>query len=304
MKSFPIRTLAELTGVPATTLRTWELRYGLIRPKRTGSGHRRYTAADAELIYQIKDLLNNGCSIRQAIKTIRQTGLEPPSEDESDSAETKSAIDQWAQYQEMMIHAIENYSAENMDLVYNRVLSLYPVDEVMTHLIVPLFEELGRRWDKWEGGIAEEHFASTYLRNKLGVRLNEEPALPSGKPFIATCFPQEQHELGLILFCLAALSQGYRPIYLGPDLPFQQIPSAAESSRSVAVVLSAKFPQRLKKRQMQDLKALGESLTLPIFVGGNFAVDNIQDISACKAIPLELDLKKAIKKLDSMVKKK
>ena len=295
MKSFPIRTLAELTGVPTTTLRTWELRYGLIRPKRTDTGHRRYTAADAELIYRIKDLLNNGYSIRQAIKTIRQTGVELPSEGE---------IEKWVQYQEMMIHAIENYSTENMDLVYNRVLSLYPVDAVMMHLIVPLFEELGRRWDKWEGGIAEEHFASTYLRNKLGVRLNEEPAVPSAKPFIATCFPQEQHELGLILFCLTAQSQGYRPIYLGPDLPFQQIPAAVESSRSVAVVLSAKIQQRNKKSLMRDLNALRENLTLPIFIGGKFAADNIQDITAVHAIPLELDLKQAVKKLDSVVKKK
>ena len=217
---------------------------------------------------------------------------------------SKDEIEKWAQYQEMMIHAIENYSVENMDLVYNRVLSLYPVDAVMMQLIVPLFEELGRRWDKWEGGIAEEHFASTYLRNKLGVRLNEEPAVPSAKPFIATCFPQEQHELGLILFCLAALSQGYRPMYLGPNLPFQQLPAAAESSRSVAVVLSAKFPQRATKRLIHDLKALRENLALPIFVGGKFAADNIQDISAANAIPLELDLKQAVKNLDSVVKKK
>ena len=295
MKSFPIRTLAELTGVPTTTLRTWELRYGLIRPQRTKTGHRRYNTADAELIYQVKDLLNKGYSISHASKTIRRAGLELPSEGE---------VEKWAQYQEMMIHAIENYSTENMDLVYNRVLSLYPVDTLMMNLIVPLFEELGRRWDKWEGGIAEEHFASTYLRNKLGVRLNEDPAVPSGKPFIATCFPQEQHELGLILFCLAALSEGYRPIYLGPDLPFQQIPAAVESSRSVAVVLSAKIQRRNKESLMRDLKALRENLTLPIFVGGKFAADNIQDITAAHAFPLELDLRQAVKKLDSVVKKK
>jgi hypothetical protein len=257
-----------------------------------------------ELIYRITDLLNNGCSIRQAIKIIRQTGLETPSEDKSDSAESKSAIEPWAKYQNMMIHGIENYSSEIMDLVYNRVVSLYPVDEVMMQLIVPLFEELGRRWDKWEGGIAEEHFASTYLRNKLGVRLNEEPAVPSGKPFIATCFPQEQHELGLILFCLTAMSQGFRPIYLGPDLPFQQIPSAVKNTRSVAVILSAKLPHRETKRQMHDLKALRENLAIPIFVGGQFAVNNIQDITAANAIPLELDLRQAVNKLDSVVKKK
>lgn len=37
---YPIRTVSDLTGVNATTLRAWERRYGLIKPLRTDTGHR------------------------------------------------------------------------------------------------------------------------------------------------------------------------------------------------------------------------------------------------------------------------
>jgi len=40
MNQYPMRTLSELTGIPATTLRAWERRYGLLEPVRTPAGHR------------------------------------------------------------------------------------------------------------------------------------------------------------------------------------------------------------------------------------------------------------------------
>ncbi|MBT8131818.1 MAG: MerR family DNA-binding transcriptional regulator, partial [Gammaproteobacteria bacterium] len=37
---YPIRTVVSLTGINAVTLRAWERRYGLVKPKRTAKGHR------------------------------------------------------------------------------------------------------------------------------------------------------------------------------------------------------------------------------------------------------------------------
>ena len=49
---FPIRTVANLTGVNAVTLRAWERRHGLIKPVRTPSGHRLYGHEHIESIHQ------------------------------------------------------------------------------------------------------------------------------------------------------------------------------------------------------------------------------------------------------------
>jgi DICT domain-containing protein len=48
-----IGELAERTGVPAPTLRSWELRYGVPRPRRLAGGHRRYDDRDVLLIEHV-----------------------------------------------------------------------------------------------------------------------------------------------------------------------------------------------------------------------------------------------------------
>jgi hypothetical protein len=48
-----IGELAERTGVAAGTLRMWERRYGFPRPRRSSSGHRRYSSADATLVERV-----------------------------------------------------------------------------------------------------------------------------------------------------------------------------------------------------------------------------------------------------------
>ena len=51
---YPIRTVSELTGVNAITLRAWEKRHGLVRPIRKESGHRLYTQEHIDLIASIR----------------------------------------------------------------------------------------------------------------------------------------------------------------------------------------------------------------------------------------------------------
>src|SRR5210317_1048835 len=62
---YPIRTVSRLTGVNAVTLRAWERRYGLIKPRRTDSGHRVYTEQHVDEIRHILALVDSGVSIGQ-----------------------------------------------------------------------------------------------------------------------------------------------------------------------------------------------------------------------------------------------
>ena len=47
-KTYSISDAAEALGVTPPTLRSWELRYGLVTPRRTAGGHRRYTEEDID----------------------------------------------------------------------------------------------------------------------------------------------------------------------------------------------------------------------------------------------------------------
>jgi MerR family transcriptional regulator, light-induced transcriptional regulator len=62
-----IGELAERTGVPAATLRSWEARYRFPRPQRMDTGHRRYAPGDVALIEEVLRQRAAGLSLPAAI---------------------------------------------------------------------------------------------------------------------------------------------------------------------------------------------------------------------------------------------
>jgi MerR family transcriptional regulator, light-induced transcriptional regulator len=62
-----IGELAQRTGMPAATLRSWEDRHGFPRPRRLAGGHRRYQDSDIALIGEVLRLRASGMSLQAAI---------------------------------------------------------------------------------------------------------------------------------------------------------------------------------------------------------------------------------------------
>jgi DNA-binding transcriptional MerR regulator len=256
---FPIRTVSELTGVNSVTLRAWERRYGLIKPLRTPKGHRMYTRNDIQLIQEILERLSAGASIGQIAREILENAV-------ADEADT----DVWTRYNRRMIGAIINFDDKGLDAVYNDAMSLYPVDVVTVRLILPLLEELGMRWEQQTGNVAEEHFFSVYLRNKLGARFHHLNLKNTGPKLIVACLPGEHHEFGLLLFALMALGKGYRVILLGADLPIGDLPHVAAKTGSQGIVLSGSASIACEVLY-QDIMDLTAALQIPVFIGGDVA---------------------------------
>lgn len=66
-----IGDLAEQTGLTVATLRAWESRYGLPTPRRSASGHRRYSSADADQVREVLRLRATGLSLEAAVARAR-----------------------------------------------------------------------------------------------------------------------------------------------------------------------------------------------------------------------------------------
>ncbi|MDX1653982.1 MAG: MerR family transcriptional regulator [Candidatus Competibacteraceae bacterium] len=289
----PIRTVASLTGVNPVTLRAWERRYGLIKPVRTPKGHRLYTMDDVELIQEVLALLDSGMSIGQVGQVIR-----PSNEAE---VQPQDRNDPWAGYQHRLIDAITRFDEAGLDETYNEALSLYPVDIVTDRLIVPLLRELGWRWERAEGNVAEEHFFSVYLRNKLGARFHHRNRVIQGPRLLAACLPGEQHELGLLLFALAAIDRDYRMILLGANTPLKELPGAVNRARCDALVLAGSLatPVQAVSQEMADVVV---ALSVPAFVGGKVTRLYPREIQASGAVSLGDDVNTALRRLDEVLK--
>lgn len=276
---FPIRTVSSLTGVNAITLRAWERRYGLVEPVRTATGHRLYRREDIELIHQALGLMDKGISIGQVKKSLlRRVESASP-----------AAHDKWHQFQARMLDAITRFDEDGVESAYNAALALYPVEQVTMELLLPLLQELGRRWESTEGSIAEEHFFGVYLRNKLGARFHHRQSRDSGPRLLAGCLPGEQHEIGLLIFALTAHENGLHLVLLGANTPLAELPTAVKRARCAAIVLSGSITPTREVVNV-ELRALVAATHVPVFVGGMTSVRSRDSIVAAGAIPLGTEL--------------
>lgn len=290
---FPISAVSESTGVNSITLRAWERRYGLIKPARTETGHRLYSKEDIETIHQILQLLDEGVAISRVKQALQMA-------EKKTTNEFTTSKGPWEHYQETMLRGVAQFDEAVLENTYNEVMSLYPVDVVTRQLLLPLLAQLGQRWQNEATGIAEEHFFSVFMRNKLGARFHHRNIQNTGPRLVAACLPGEHHEFGLLLFSLAAHSRGYRIVLLGADLPIAQIPAVVERTQSQGVVLSGSIEYDADVLS-HELKLLNKHCHVPVYVGGSCARQYHDRISAAGAIPLCDDLTASLHILHSQL---
>jgi DNA-binding transcriptional MerR regulator len=284
---YPIGTVASLTGVPPITLRAWERRYGLLTPVRKPSGHRLYTREDIDRIHRVVALLDDGMRIGQVHNELVAT-----SEPDAD-AETSTV---WDSYRKEMIAAIVRFDERRVETAYGNALSLHPVEVVTRELLTPLLVELGDRWQTGEGSVAEEHFFAFYLRNTLGARFHHRPRDTSGHRLLAACLPGEHHEIGLLLFGLAAHQAGFQLVLLGSDMPLENLAATIATSDCEAVILAGSIepaPGVMEER----LPRLTQATRVPVFVGGLTSVNFHDAITRAGAIALGSDIDQGIRSL-------
>jgi MerR HTH family regulatory protein len=77
-----LKAVSRRTGIPAATLRTWEHRYGFLRPRRSASGYRLYGEEEIARIEQVKYLVRQGVRIGAAMEAVVEeaTSNEPTDE--------------------------------------------------------------------------------------------------------------------------------------------------------------------------------------------------------------------------------
>jgi DNA-binding transcriptional MerR regulator len=68
---FSIGAVARVLGIPVTTLRTWEDRYGVVVPERSAGGHRLYSRQQLEWLRFLRDRVSAGLSAADAHRLLR-----------------------------------------------------------------------------------------------------------------------------------------------------------------------------------------------------------------------------------------
>jgi DNA-binding transcriptional MerR regulator len=237
--TFPIRTVERLTGLTAATIRAWERRYEAIEPARTEGGARRYTAENVRRLVLLREAIERGHSIAQVAEldddalaalsdvpseaTKRATSTEP--------SRTSPLVDDYL----ALIGRFDTRAA--LDLLA-RAATLTPPRQLVFEVIVPLVRETGERWARGELGIAQEHVVTAQLEWLLATLVRSASDRRAALRAVVATPPDERHGLGALIGAFILAWRGIEPIYLGPDLPYEEIARAARAIRASLVVLS------------------------------------------------------------------
>ncbi len=236
---YRIGTLARLTGVTTHAIRIWERRYGAFSPSRTPGGARLYTDDDVQRLRLVKKLLERGYTISAIAKLTMPEllGLAPLEVRLSAAPAASETASRAGPVIDELLAAVTDLDMERAARTLVQATNAFSPHDLITHVLAPALEQIGQRWESGEICVASEHAASAMLRTQLGALLAAQPV--NGKsPIVCTTPAGEQHELGALLAAVVSAMHGRRAIYLGANLPAEQIAEAARLSRAGAVALS------------------------------------------------------------------
>lgn len=141
------------------------------------------------------------------------------------------------------------------------------VDVVVTDVVLPFLNAVGRAWERGDCSVATEHFASQVVRSWLtGAAQSDAPtATTATDPVVLACPPGERHDLGLLCFHVLLVGAGVPSRFLGSDTP---LPGLADVCRVVGAsgVIVAATRRRVFEAHGGALRVLARHY--PLAIGG------------------------------------
>ncbi|MDY7232794.1 MerR family transcriptional regulator [Hyalangium rubrum] len=262
-----IHVAARLSGVREELIRAWERRYGVPRPQRTPSGYRMYTDADVEVLKRLKQLTEEGVPISEAVKLLPGREAEPVRRPRQPPVEVSgTAVEGW---RARVLQAALAYDQRQVAEVLDEVLAALPPLKAFDEVLAPVQREVGDRWHAGALTVAQEHLVSQVVRARLVSLLHAAPENEGARHAVLACFPEEQHEVGLLGAALRLRHAGLRVTLLGQRVPARDLGQLVAELRPDVVGLSAVMDPGAKafERQLAELLAALPP-DCPVWVGG------------------------------------
>jgi len=242
MTVYSIKDLEHLSGIKAHTIRIWEKRYALLDPNRTDTNIRSYSDHDVRRILNVAMLVKNGYKI-SSVAAFDEAKLQ---------AEVirinRNANDPDKDIDQLLFHTV-NLDTFGFEAMVDKIIGEFGFSKTIQQVIFPFFERIGILWQTGSIFTAHEHFVSNLIRNRLICEAAKFE--PNQEPKSALFFLRENewHELGLLYFNFLAVQAGFRCVYLGQSLPFEDLANLLTANKYDFVCTS--FVQAIDKPELE-----------------------------------------------------
>jgi MerR family transcriptional regulator, light-induced transcriptional regulator len=271
-----ISELSRRVGVGAETLRAWERRYGVLRPRRTNGNTRLYSALDEARVRLMKRYIAEHVPVAQAAEMAMSAQLRL-----SAGCAGELPDHELRRGRQELASALAVFDETSADRTIQQLLGAYAATAVLRDVILPYLHDVGVAWEQNRISVVQEHFASHFLQARLhALARGWDRGL--GPRAVLAAAPGDYHTLGITCFGIALHRLGWRIVSLGAATPVEMIRVVAEATRASLVAVSASIVGLLEPHA----DALAElAQATPVVIGGCAASPALA--RRCDAVYLE-----------------
>ena len=204
-----------------------------------------------------------GQALALALEALESAGPRPELGLDPDSETGRLAL-------EYLSTVLEGDGRSGIDLVLGRVDAGLSVESAYLDVLVPAQREVGRLWHAGEMGVAEEHLVTQTTQRLMGLLAMKAPRQPAnGRTAICAAVAGNVHDVAVRVIADMLEIGGWRSVYLGADVPANEMAAAVQYFDADVLVLSATLAVQLE-RVADSIEAIRrlENRSVKIMVGG------------------------------------
>jgi methanogenic corrinoid protein MtbC1 len=230
---YSIATVCRLAGINASTLRSWERRYGLFAGARDAHERRNYTPDQALHVARLARLVGRGHPIGTLVQ------LSDEDLDRLDGIDTQvDSVGTGRPYLNKLVDAVANRRIDGVRDGLGQALAFLPPVVAAAEVLSPFLAHVGAAWVAGHIPVHLEHLVVAMTREAVLVSGGLQGRSGREGRMVFATLPGEHHEMGLVLGWRLAVAEGWDALMMGPDLPAMDIVEAARTYGAHVVTLS------------------------------------------------------------------
>lgn len=270
---YNMKVVLQKTNLKADVLRAWERRFDLPSPHRTPGGHRLYSDYDIEVVKWLQARQAEGLSISRAVevwKAAASQGRDPLND------ETFLAIPQNRNqligdiqtdvFRQNWIEACLAFNSIEGENILNQAFAIYSAETVCFDILQKGIHEIGSLWYQNKATVQQEHFATELATRRIETLINGTPNPTRPQTIMTGCPGGEWHSFPLLILTLMLRRKGFNVIYLGSNIPLDQIEQTASAIRPTLIILAAQ--QLSTAAELSSVGQLFRKVNTPMAFGG------------------------------------
>lgn len=218
MNKFSIKDIETITGIKSHTIRIWEQRYDFLKTKRTDTNIRFYNDDDLRLLLNVATLNDHGIKISE----IAKMSLEDISSKVQEISHQESS---YSCYIKTLTNQAISFKETEFKKELANCIKKLGLEQSVLQVIYPFLQNIGVLWQTGTINPAQEHFASSLIKQKLIVAIDsiKAPSIQNKKKFLLFLPDGEFHEIALLFGYYILKSHGHDVLYLGQSLSINYV---------------------------------------------------------------------------------